>query len=78
VTFHPDVALQAMEEVKRRRQERVTAAAEVQLIFTTTSCAHTRVGHSWGAPPAALLRRRAQTRPMGGSMSMVREYEYSK
>ena len=31
VTFHPDVALQAMEEVKRRRQERVAAAAEVHI-----------------------------------------------
>ena len=30
MTFHPDVALQAMEDVKRRRQERVVSAAEAR------------------------------------------------
>jgi len=55
VTFHPDVALQAMEEVKRRRQDRVTAAAEVKRVSTIPSAQHIGTNQVEVAPPAALL-----------------------
>ena len=56
MTFHPDVALQAMDEVKRRRQHRVAAAAEVHLGFAV-SCAHCGNVRVRDAPPAAFALR---------------------
>ena len=53
VTFHPDVALQAMEDVKRRRQERVAAAAEVTLSAATVEAEPGRMGR--GSPRSSFV-----------------------